>query len=270
MSVSPIFHANMFHDGRPPDVALLSTNSILFLVHTSLVPERFQSRSSATLAVPVSFDNGASAADVPAFQVSETSEVLNVILHTIYDMPCTTHSSSVDILNAAFDAFPRYGLTVKTCIAPSSPLFTLLLSCAPLQPLEVYALASRHDLYDLAVGVSPHLLGYPLSSLTDEMSDRIGPLYLKRLFMLHHTRLEALRRMLFAAPHPHGPVNGHCSFVVQRKLSRAWTMASACVVWDAKAGESDSIDTGTMSTPDFHDSGRYVAWTDKLHSSSSW
>jgi len=235
MSISPIFHANMFHDGRPHDVALLSSDSILFLVHTSLLPERFQSQSSTTLVVPIPVANGQSDAYILVFQVSEISEVLNVILHTIYEMPCTTHSSSLDTLNAAFDSFPNYGLMVKTCIAPSTPLFTLLLSCAPLQPLEVYTLASRHDLYDLAVIASPHLLGFPLWSLTDEISNRIGPLYLKRLFMLHHTRLEALRRMLFATPHPHGPEDDQCNFVTQRKLSRAWTMASAYVIWDAKA-----------------------------------
>ena len=68
-----------------------------------------------------------------------------------------------------------------------------------------YALAASHDLYSLAVPISSHLLSYPLHMLTDELAEKIGPVYLKRLFFLHLGRLDALRRLLLPPPHPHFP-----------------------------------------------------------------
>lgn len=63
-------------------------------------------------------------------------------------------------------------------------MYTLLMAHAPLCPLDLYALAASYDLYDLAVAASSHLLSMTLAMLTDEMAERIGPIYVKRLFFL--------------------------------------------------------------------------------------
>ena len=97
------------------------------------------------------------------------------------------------------------------------------------------ALAAAHDLYELAVPVSSHLLSFALHSLTDELALRIGPVYMKRLFFLHLGRLDALKRLLLPPPHPHPPTAG-CDFAEQKRLTRAWALASAYLAWDARPG----------------------------------
>lgn len=150
-------------------------------------------------------------------------------------MSCAHYSPPFETLVTAVKRFPTYGLRPKARIAPSMPLFQLLLSHAPLFPLELYALASQFDLYELAVSTSSHLLSFQLSSLTDDMAERIGPVYLKRLFFLHFGRADALKRVLLPPPHPHAPTPW-CDFTDQKTLTRAWALASAYLAWDARPG----------------------------------
>lgn len=167
----------------------------------------------------------------------EGSCVLNVVLHTIYHMPCTHYSPSIDTLIAAVDAMHKYGIPVSKYIATGTPLYQLILALAPVAPLELYSLAAAHDLYDLAVPISSHLLAFPLSNITDEMAERMGPVYLKRMFFLHLGRIDALKRLLLPPPHPHAPTPD-CDFTEQKKLTRAWALASAYLAWDARPGSS--------------------------------
>jgi hypothetical protein len=141
-------------------------------------------------------------------------------------MSCAHYSPSFNDLHAAVVSLHTFGVSLKAKIVPTQPLFNLLLSHAPLSPLELYALAAHYDLYDLAVSTSSHLLSLSLSSVTDELAERMGPLYLKRLFFLHFGRAEALKRLLLAPPHPHPPTP-QCDFSEQKKLTRAWALASA-------------------------------------------
>ena len=167
--------------------------------------------------------------------VSEASAVLNIILHAIYDMSCAHYSPPFPLLVNAVDCLPVYGIDPKIRITPSTPLYAILLSYAPLFPLDLYALAAAHDIYDLAVATSSHLLSFPLATLSDEMALRMGPVYLKRLFFLHFGRSDALKRVLLPPPHPHPPTQW-CDFTEQKKLTRAWALASAYLAWDARPG----------------------------------
>lgn len=135
----------------------------------------------------------------------------------------------------AVRALKSFGVPLTTYIAPSTPLFTLLLANAPAAPLEIYALAGEHDLPHVAVSASPHLLSFPLPTLTDEMAQQMGPVYLKKLFFLHLGRSDALKRLLLPPPHPHSPTP-ECDFTEQKKLTRAWALASAYLAWDARPG----------------------------------
>jgi len=174
-----------------------------------------------------------------AISVPEHSTVLNIVLHSIYDMSCVHYSPSFATIITAVNRLPLYGISPKMRIAPSTQLFSLLLSHAPLYPLELYALAASHDLYDLAVSTSSHLLSFSLASLTDEMALHIGPIYLKRLFFLHFGRSDALKRVLLPPPHPHPPTP-FCDVAEQKKLTRAWALASAYLAWDARPDLSTS------------------------------
>jgi hypothetical protein len=166
----------------------------------------------------------------------ETAEILNVVLHTMYMMPCTQFSPSLECIVQAVDALSKYGVPLKTFVAPSTPLYSLILARAPLFPIELYAVAAHNDLLELATAISSHLLAYNLSSLTDELALRIGPLYLKRLFFLHLGRNDALKRLLLSPPALHGPTP-QCDFTEQKKLTRAWALATAYLAWDARPGQ---------------------------------
>ena len=132
------------------------------------------------------------------------------------------------------------------------PLSTLFLGTAPQVPIEFYALAGAYDLNHLAIPISSFLLSYSLASLTDELAVKMGPLYLKRLFFLHLGRVEALKRLLLPPPQAHGP-SANCDFTEQKKLTRAWALASAYLAWDVRPGESlntpHHIETSIVSTP---------------------
>jgi hypothetical protein len=94
----------------------------------------------------------------------------------------------------------------------------------------------------MAVAVSSHLLSFPLATITDDVAERIGPVYLKRLFFLHFGRVDALKRLLLSPPHPHAPT-AWCDFAEQKKITRAWALASAYLAWDARPGEHRSLRT---------------------------
>jgi len=147
---------------------------------------------------------------------------------------------SLDTLSASLDALIKYGIPLQRYVVPAAPLYSLLLSQAPLQPIGYYALAASHSLEDLVVAISPHLLSFSLPSLTDELANQIGPLYLKRLFFLHFGRMEALKALQLHPPRMHA-VTATCDSVQQRKLTRAWALASAHLVWDARPNLSTSL-----------------------------
>ncbi|KAH7887791.1 hypothetical protein F5I97DRAFT_1805344 [Phlebopus sp. FC_14] len=240
VSVSTTFFPGAQNHSLPPDLVLLSSDSVFFYVHTHVLLAT--SDNSFNSLLPPS-PKAKSSPMGPVILMSESSTVLNILLHTVYGMSCSHYSPSFESLAAAVSAMPTYGISLTTHIAKSAPLHTLLLSHAPLYPLELYALAATYDLYDLAVPTSSHLLSFSLASLTDEMADRIGPRYLKRLFFLHFGRADALKRLLLPPPHPHPPT-ATCDFTEQKKLTRAWALACAYLAWDARP----DLSTSTMES----------------------
>ena len=167
--------------------------------------------------------------------ISENSNVVDLILHAVYNIHHTVHLFEIDILVAVFESMVKYGFTLKKYAAPSTLLYNLVLCHAPVSPFETYALAASHDLYDLAAPISSHLLSCSLCNLTDELARRIGPIYLWRLIHLHLERIDALKQFLLQAPHPH-PESDTCDFLQQKRLSRAWSLAAAYLTWDSHPG----------------------------------
>jgi hypothetical protein len=162
--------------------------------------------------------------------------VLHLVLHAVYDLPCTQHSPALAELDAAVEALSRYGIATAAALAPKAPLGQALRALAPLHPLNVYALAASHDALALAETASTHLLAFPLCTLTDEAAKRMGGPYVRKLFFLHLGRVEALKRMLVNPPASHVPT-ARCGFEEQKGLTRAWALAAAYVSWEAKPGE---------------------------------
>ena len=183
--------------------------------------------------------------------VPEGSHVLNIILHLLYVIPCTHFCPPVDVISKAVSALKRYGVTIKLFAAPDTCLYDLILARAPLHPIQLYALAAEHDLHDLAVAISPHLMSFNLATLTDEIATQMGPTYLKRLFFLHLGRNDALKRLLFTPPTLHGPTP-QCDFAEQKKLTRAWALAAAYLAWDARPGLSHQRSAVKLDTNFIH------------------
>ena len=233
VSVSTTFYPGAPHDPHPADLVLLSNDSVFFYVHIDRILKASQNGFNHMVPPPIHLDQDQFG---PILQVPESSVILNVILHAIYNIPCAHYTPSFFALESAVTALKTYGVPLRNRIANSTHLYTLLMSHAPLCPLELYALAAANDLCDLAVSTSSHLLSFSLASLTDEMAERIGPVYMKRLFFLHFGRAEALKRLLLSPPHLHAPTPW-CDFAEQKRLTRAWALASAYLAWDARPGQ---------------------------------
>jgi len=230
VSVSTTFYPGSPHDSHPADLVLLSNDSVFFYVHTNRILRASKNSFNHTIPLPTCQDQDQLG---PILPVPESSVVLNILLHAVYNMSCAHYAPSFFALESAVTALKTYGVPLHDRIANSTHLYTSLMSHAPHYPLELFALASSHDLYDLAVSASSHLLSLTLASLTDDMAKRIGPVYLKRLFFLHFGRSDALKRLLISPPLPHTPTQW-CSFTEQKKLTRAWALASAYLAWDAR------------------------------------
>ena len=228
MSVSTSFHPGS-HEGET-DLVFSSLDGVLFYVHTDVINKT----SPSALAAFLRFSTPGIAGGI--ISIPEVAPILNILIHTLYHSSCAPNSPSTDDLITAVDKMPSYGMTPASLIVPQSPLYTLLLARAPLQPLDIYALASYHNIRELAIQTSSHLLGWKLDTITDEMAVRIGPVNLKRLFFLHMQRIETLRRLLVQPPGIH-PQTTDCKFEDQKKLSRAWALGSSCLAWDVTPGE---------------------------------
>ncbi|KAJ7753903.1 hypothetical protein DFH07DRAFT_744203 [Mycena maculata] len=226
VSVSTTFYPANQHRPQPPDVVLLSQDSVGFYVHSDIL---FRASDNGFRAMLPTFQLDGDGP--PIFHIPEPSPVLNIILHAIYDISCAHYSPPFNMLVNAIDTMSIYGITPKSTILPSTHLFALLLSQAPLFPLQLYALAAHHDMFDLAVPISSHLLSFPLSRLSDEVVERIGA----TLFFLHLGRVEALKRILGTPPRRH-PSTPSCDFRSSNGLGPAWAMAIARLAWDARPG----------------------------------
>lgn len=175
----------------------------------------------------------------PVVMVPETSGVLNIILLAIYDRSVLDFSPPFEEISIALDAFARYGLSPKQYASAGQPLYDLMAFCAPLRPIDTYALAAAYDLSDVAATASAHLLSFRLSTLSDALAARMGAVYLKKLFFLHLGRMDALKRVLIEPPSTHPETPG-CLAAQQTKLTRAWALATTHVVCDAGPSECSS------------------------------
>lgn len=241
LSVSTQFHpsANLSQSLGAPDIALLSSDHVFFYVHSDLLLAASDNLFHSLLQ-DCSDSSPKNGWQNIVINVDDKSHILNIILHAIYNMSCAHYSPSFECLSSAVDRMMFYGMQPKSQITPSSPLYSLLLSHAPLCPLDLYTLASKHDLNDLAVSTSPHLLSLPLHNISDEIAEGMGPKYLRRLFFLHIGRSDALKRLLLSPPNPHAPTP-FCDFSDQKTITRAWALASAYLAWDARPDLSTSF-----------------------------
>ena len=169
------------------------------------------------------------------FALPENSHVLNVILHTMYSMPANAFGPSVGTLRAAVTGLVKYGVPLQIFVARGTPLYNLFIAIAPQAPVDIYALAGRYNLYDLAAETSPLLLAHKMEDITPEQAEQMGPIYLNRLIGLQSRRVEVLKYVLKAPPRRH-PETESCKAGDQDRLLRAWELTAAYFVWEQRPG----------------------------------
>ncbi len=218
-----------------PDTIFSSADGVFFYVHRSVIREKSTNGWNGQLPHLPASTYSSDAGSSKVIALPEQAAVLNIVLHAVYGISCASYSPSIQDISAAVDAMEAYGISPKAHILPSTPLYVLILSHAPLAPLVAYTLAASHDILSLAVSISPLLLSYPLESLPEAAVQSMGAVYLKRLLLLHNDRLAAFRRLLPPSPLPHLPT-ASCQSAEHSSLSRAWTIAAAHLAWEASPG----------------------------------
>ncbi|ESK92736.1 hypothetical protein Moror_15909 [Moniliophthora roreri MCA 2997] len=173
------------------------------------------------------------------------SSELEFILRAIYNIPTRTHTvegniSDFQILSKCINWLPIFGIQPKSIIVPYTHLFDKILSFAPLDPLEVYALVAHYDMHDLAIAVSPHTLPVESSNITEDLAQRMGASYLLRLLRLHIGREEILKNLLGTEPDLHDET-AECGFEDQKSLGRMWNMGVASLTWFVRADTATSL-----------------------------
>ncbi|KAH8830790.1 hypothetical protein DL96DRAFT_974856 [Flagelloscypha sp. PMI_526] len=243
ISMSTTFFPNAEHFQLPPDTALRTSDAVYFYVHSYRLLELSTNQFGSALSSRSPL--GHTSEGTPLVDIPLPSPVLNLILHAIYDLSCAQYGPNLDMLRESVHTMEGLGISPKRLILPNSPLFALFMAFAPTQPMDVYMIASKYDLHDLAVSSSSHLLSYPLSSITDSMAAQLGPVYLKRLFFLHMGRSDALKRILLEPPQVHGPTSS-CDFTDQKAVTRAWCLASAYLAFEVRPDMSTGFIESTF------------------------
>ncbi|KAI0790643.1 hypothetical protein C8Q75DRAFT_716605 [Abortiporus biennis] len=238
VSISTVFHAQWIFAGSTPDTILISSDSVLFYVHSHHLLQSSGNAFGSLLSKVHSSIAGSSSSNY--ITVRENADLLNVVVHAFYGMDSQKFNPPPEVMLESIVCLKKYGARLEQTIAPSTPLFDHLVMQAPRRPLDFYVTAAAHNLHSLAAQVSAYLLSFPLTSITDEQAEKMGAIYLKKLYALHHSRIETLRKLLLSPPEEH-PANVDCGFVDQKRVTRAWALAAAQMVWEKLPGKLFSL-----------------------------
>lgn len=213
-------------DPEPPNLILISSDQTEFHVHRGRLLIASSNLFNLLLIYPD-----------PEINLAEGSELVTIFLHCIYDIPFTSQPSP-DTIIASFDVLKRYGITLNRYIRPNTPLFQAALLPLDSQEyaMELYVQAAQNNLSELAACASSALLSYSLATITDELARRMGPIYLKKLFVLHTERSKALRHILSTPPAAHPPTQ-ECGSEGRRRFLGDWDVVTANMVLTARPGK---------------------------------
>jgi hypothetical protein len=216
----------------PSDLILISADRVLFHLHANqvLAPS---TNGFAHKWPPHSYSVNSNS--IPIILVPEHSPLVNLVLHCVYDLPCTRFSSSAEDVSSCVTTIIKYGLPLAAYTSQGGALYNLILSKAPTAGIQMYALAAQHGLERVAVAVSPFLLSFDLATLTDDLSGRMGAVYLRRLVFLHLGRSAALKRLLSPPLNYHTP-DDSCGIQEYDAFMNAWSLAVAPLAWNARPG----------------------------------
>ncbi len=193
LRISSTFHFNAALDRSPNDTLVLSKDGVLFALHS----QRLLSSSTNHFANLIHSSEDSGAPKSRTLRVRESSDCLNVVLHTFYGLSCDVYRPTHDCVMSAIPALKVYGMNpLAKCLSRNMPLFKTLMAHAESHAVEIYALAAAESLEDLAVASSAFTLGVDLHLLSNDVIRKIPASYLQRLYNLHITRVEALKDFL--------------------------------------------------------------------------
>ncbi|EUC59270.1 40S ribosomal protein S14 [Rhizoctonia solani AG-3 Rhs1AP] len=251
VSISTRFNLNSW-DMQDADVLFLTPDQVFFYAHSSLLLQ-YSSNYFGGLLVDDTVDDVDEEIDVSQpmsdwsmepklIPTNISSNILNVVLLALYQLPIKEFMPSNEILQAVIPTLASLGYDPCVIAYPQSELYGLLLRSAAADPFPMYAAAAQCSFETLAVAVSALTLQTPLHGVTDELAQQMGPIYLRRLFFLHLGRADALKRIVLPQPNLHPPEsNSQCDSESQKGIQRAWALASAYIISQNHPGEINDV-----------------------------
>ncbi|KLO17658.1 hypothetical protein SCHPADRAFT_886818 [Schizopora paradoxa] len=235
----------------PCDLLLVSMDSIQFHVHQGRLGAASTNSFNGKLPLPLirSDDHGTGGHGLPVLNVPYIGVVLNITLYIMYNRVGRIENPNplLSDLSSTVLALKEFGAPLEASLSESSLLFGLFSSmCDSGSPLDVYATAASHapDLHHVAVYASQFLLTLDLYSITDDVADKMGAVYLRRLFMLHVGRVMEFKKLITGPPETHAPTS-QCN---ADTLLQVWALATAYLTWAASPSVTNSAIDNVMAS----------------------
>ena len=234
VQVSSTFFYGAMDGAFPTDLMLVSSDQVYFFVHSAVLLKH-------------SGDGFAGLLGDDKVYLPENSEVLNLILHAFYNLDSSKFRPNVELVAATLRSLQKYDVSLESLLTPDHPMSTTILHLGIQSPLETFAVVAAFKLEHLAIEVSRKLVSVPLHNLTDDLAERMGPLYLRRLVFLHLGRIDRLKQLLMRPPSLH-PVTKDCYESDQKRLQNHWKALAVALGWDARADMSPQRIHSTFTT----------------------
>ncbi|KAI0704110.1 hypothetical protein C8Q76DRAFT_779144 [Earliella scabrosa] len=215
--------------GDLPDLVLFTQDQVKFHTHRRRLLHASANSWGNLLAT--------TAHSLGIISLSEDSATMGIVLHVVYGLPCEHLAPSLETIECTLGTLLKYGVTLPPLVVPYRPLFQLIYLYTPFFPIEIYALAARYNLEPLAVAASAHLLSFDTSTVSEELSAKIGPAYFKRLVDLQQLRAVALRDIVCKPLQMHLPTAA-CGKEEQVELLKRWASMEREVACDASPSAS--------------------------------
>ncbi|CAE6488005.1 unnamed protein product [Rhizoctonia solani] len=199
ISVSSRFNSDSW-DLQNADVLFLTPDQVFFYAHRSVLLRHSSNFFGGFLAedtmynedeeidVSQPMDDSVSGLSVEPrlVIVNFSSDILNVILLALYQLHIQDFAPSNETLRQVIPTLVTLGYDPSVVAYPGSELYALLLKSAAADPLPMYAAAAQCSFESLAVAVSAMTLRTQLHEITDELSQQMGPVYMRRLFCAYN------------------------------------------------------------------------------------
>ncbi|KAG9001058.1 hypothetical protein FRB94_004951 [Tulasnella sp. JGI-2019a] len=171
-------------------------------------------------------------------RVEETSIVLNLTLHLIYDMSFARYPPDIETIAQALTSLRKYGIAVPA--DPSAEIWSTLLLSARSNPIRAYSIAASHGVASVAKSASRYTLSTSLDTVSEGDALTMGPIYLRLLFFLHVGRQTALLRVIRTPPKEHLPTAA-CSISAQHRVVDAWSVVVAAITSGRRSHGTSSV-----------------------------